>query len=123
MAEASTVRPGPAVLPPVRIRPLRPARGSRLDPGERRRRGSVRRQSGVTAADILAQVSITDVWQALGGGPLRHGRGRAFWRDGDGYHVSLSDPKGTWYDHSRGEGGGILDLISLARGCSRADAL
>ena len=77
----------------------------------------------MNAADILARVRITDLWQGLGGGPLRHGRGRAFWRDGDGYHVSLSNPKGTWFDHARGEGGGILDLIVMVRGSSRADAL
>ncbi len=35
----------------------------------------------MTAAEaILDHVSISAVWRALGGGELRHGRGRAFWR-------------------------------------------
>jgi hypothetical protein len=50
-------------------------------------------------------------------------RGQAFWRDGDGWNVSLSDAKGTWYDHRDGEGGGIVDLVAKIRGGSRADAL
>ena len=37
----------------------------------------------------LADLRIRDVWRALGGGPLRHGYGRAFWRDGDGWNVRL----------------------------------
>ena len=73
--------------------------------------------------DIISARQISEIWIALGGGALRYGRGRAFWRDGDGFNVSLSDAKGTWYDHARGEGGGVLDLIGIALQCSRADAL
>ncbi len=76
-----------------------------------------------TAADILSRVRISQVWRALSGGKLRHGRGRAWWREGDGYNVSLNDAKGTWYDHAAGEGGGVLALVQCVRGGSRADAL
>ncbi len=73
--------------------------------------------------DVLSLVRIMCVWLALGGGPLRHGRGRAWWRDGDGYSVSLDDSRGVWHDFVTGEGGGILDLVVRVRGGGRADAL
>ncbi|HKD07679.1 MAG TPA: hypothetical protein VKB79_17395 [Bryobacteraceae bacterium] len=68
-------------------------------------------------------VQISEVWRMLGGPPLRHGRGRAFWRDGNGLNVAIDDEKGVWMDHADGVGGGILDLISRVRGGSRSDAL
>lgn len=61
--------------------------------------------------DWILQASIGAVWSALGGPPLRHGRGQAWWRDGDGHNVAVDEPRGVWHDHARGEGGGILDLI------------
>lgn len=67
--------------------------------------------------------SICEVWRMLGGGALRHGRGRAFWRDGDGLSVALDDAKGVWFDHRDATGGGVLDLIAHARGGNRADSL
>ena len=75
------------------------------------------------AHDLVDRASITDVWTALGGGELRHGRGKAFWRDGDGDNVSLDDDRGVWYDHARGTGGGMLSLIEIVLGCDRRDAL
>lgn len=77
------------------------------------------------AAAVLQAVNIADVWQALGGAPLRHGhgRGQAFWRDGDGWNVSLNIAKGTWFDHRDNVGGGILDLVALILGVSKPDAL
>jgi len=77
----------------------------------------------VTSSDVVRQSCITDVWTALGGSKLRHGRGQAWWRDGDGWNVSLDNRKGTWFDHSRGEGGGVIDLIVAVRSGSRAEAL
>jgi len=74
-------------------------------------------------SDFLSRMSIVQVWAALGGGTLRHNRGQAFWRKGDGFNVALTDAKGTWFDHVAGEGGGILALVSLVRGGSHADAL
>jgi hypothetical protein len=42
------------------------------------------------AAAVLDRVSISAVWAGLGGGALRHGRGTAFWRGGDGLSVALA---------------------------------
>lgn len=81
-------------------------------------------RSGAGATDIVSRVRISDVWQALGGGPLRHGRARAFWRDhADGLNVALNDDKGTWYDHARGEGGGIIALVQHVRGGTPREAV
>lgn len=68
------------------------------------------------ARDVLSLIRITAVWLALGGSPLRYGRGRAWWRDGNGYNVSVNDAKSTWYDHAADEGGGILDLVVRVHG-------
>lgn len=75
------------------------------------------------ATDIVGRTSIAEVYRALGGPDLRGGRGKAFWRAGDGYNVALNDSKGTWFDHVAGRGGGILDLIVTVRGGTRQDAL
>jgi hypothetical protein len=75
------------------------------------------------AEAILDHVTIGAVWRALGGGELRHHRGQAFWRAGQGWNVALSDAKGTWFDHRDNVGGGILDLVVHVRGGSREDAL
>jgi hypothetical protein len=75
------------------------------------------------ATEVVERVRISEVWSALGGGPLRRGRGQAFWRDGDGYNASLNDEKGVWHDFVTGDGGGVLDLVQHVRGGSRSDAL
>lgn len=77
----------------------------------------------MTVNDLIVRTQMTEVWVALGGGDPRRGRGRAFWRGGYGYNVSINADKGAWFDHVTGEGGGILDLILLVRDCSRQDAL
>ena len=66
--------------------------------------------------------SITEVWQALGGGELKRGRGRAFWRGGDGLNISINADKGAWYDFTAGTGGGILDLVATVLACDRPGA-
>lgn len=71
----------------------------------------------------ISSIAITAVWAALGGGPLRSGRGKAFWRGGDGFTVSLNDDKGAWYDFRDGRGGGILDLVQTALSCERRAAV
>jgi hypothetical protein len=71
----------------------------------------------------LADVRILDVWGALGGNDLRRGRGRAFWRNGDGFNVSLDAKRGLWHDFVTGEGGGVAALVQAARGCDRREAL
>jgi hypothetical protein len=75
------------------------------------------------AAEIIAATTISKVWVGLGGDEPRHNRGKAFWRDGHGQNVSLDDAKGVWHDHKDGAGGGVLDLIQKARGCTRVEAL
>jgi len=76
-----------------------------------------------TSRDVLANIRIFDVWQALTGEPIRHGRARATWRGGDGWSVSLNNERGVWHDFVADEGGGILDLIVQVLGGTRADAL
>ncbi len=77
----------------------------------------------MTATELVASVPISTVWTLLGGGELRHGRGQAHWRDGDGYSVALNDEKGIWFDHRDAIGGGVLDLVVRVKGGSRKDAL
>jgi hypothetical protein len=75
------------------------------------------------AREIIARLGITDAWVALGGPPLRHGRGPAFWREGDGYNVSICAAKNVWRDHVTGEGGGVLHLIEAVLRIDRRQAL
>lgn len=78
----------------------------------------------MNAGEICALRPISEVWQALGGDPPRHGRARAFFRDGDNLQaVSLNDGKGAWFCHRDQTGGGVLSLVQQVRGGSRAAAL
>ena len=76
---------------------------------------------------ILHHIPIIDAWKRLGGGDLQgrgsHLRGRAHWRDGDGFNVSLDTDKNCYFDHRDGRGGGVLALVETALGCGRPDAL
>lgn len=76
----------------------------------------------MTGAEILERLQISEIFNALGG-EVRGRRGRAFWRRGDGWNISLDDDKGAWFDHRDGIGGGVVDLIVKVRGCSRGEAL
>lgn len=71
----------------------------------------------------LAAISISHVWAELGGQDLRRGRGRAFWRNGDGFNVSVDVVRGIWYDFATGKGGGVLALVETVLECGRPDAL
>ena len=73
--------------------------------------------------ELIARASILDVWHALGGGPLRHARGTAFWRDGAGWNIAVSEAKGVWFDHVESTGGGVLALIETVLGCDRRAAV
>jgi hypothetical protein len=77
----------------------------------------------VSLAEIRLRADICDVWSALGGGPLRHSRGQAFWRNGDGYSVSLNADRGLWHDFVSGDGGDVIALVRLVRGCGFRDAV
>jgi hypothetical protein len=77
----------------------------------------------MTISEIVGLARIHQVWQALGGGKInRHHRSRAFWRNGDGWSVSIHEEKKCWFDHRDGIGGGILDLIQKILGNNREDA-
>lgn len=75
------------------------------------------------AGGALSSVRIAEVWRRLGGGELRHGRGRAFWRGGDGLNVALDPERGRWFDHAACVGGGVLALVLTALDCDRRSAL
>ena len=77
----------------------------------------------MSSRDLIDRASILSVWSALGGGSLRHGRGAAFWRDGNSNNIALDESKGCWFDHAHGKGGGILDLIQTALVCDRRESL
>jgi hypothetical protein len=53
----------------------------------------------------------------------RRGRIPAPWRETKDRNVSLSDAKGTWFDHVEAQGGGVLDFICRVRSGDRQDAL
>ncbi len=80
-----------------------------------RRSGDGKKPLNLT--EIKRRADIRDVWTALGGAELRGNRGRAFWRDGDGYNVSLDPPRGLWHDFVSGEGGDVIRLIEIVQGC------
>jgi hypothetical protein len=75
------------------------------------------------AGEVLAHVSLAQVWAALGGGEIRHRRGRAFWRGGDGWNVGIDEEKKVWFDFVAGMGGGLVDLVALALGCDKSAAM
>ena len=77
----------------------------------------------MTPRDLIDRADIADVWRALGGPELRHGRGQAFWRGGSNYNVAIDEAEGVWYDHARGAYGGILDLIEIVLECDRRAAV
>jgi hypothetical protein len=71
----------------------------------------------------LESVSIAEVWERLGGVALRNGRGKAFWRGGDGLSVSVDVEGGRWFDFVTASGGRVLLLVQTARNCEQPAAL
>lgn len=66
---------------------------------------------------------LKDVWTALGGEfPSRGKRAKAFWRDGNGFNVSLDLIKGVWFDWVENRGGGVVSLIQAVHSCSPKEA-
>ena len=93
-------------------------------PGGRGNQSSVSpRVNSFATNPVIGVLSIVDVWRELGGGELRRGRGRAFWRNGDGFNVALNPKRKGWQDFATNEGGGILALIQTVQDCTRSDAL
>jgi hypothetical protein len=76
----------------------------------------------IAAGPLIDELDILEVWTAAGGAPLKGTRGRAFWRDGDGYNVAIDRAKGVWYDQRDHVGGGIVKLVQTARDCDRETA-
>ena len=66
---------------------------------------------------------IVEVWFRLGGGELRSGRGRAFYRNGEDYNVSVDSGKDVFRDFVSGASGGVLTLVETALQCDRRGAL
>jgi hypothetical protein len=74
-------------------------------------------------SDLISSVRISDVQAWLGGERVKAGRGRAFWRGGEGRNVVFDDRKNCWWDHAASEGGGVLDLIIRVREGDRKAAV
>jgi hypothetical protein len=72
--------------------------------------------------DPLTAVSISDVWRMLGGEPIENGKARAWWQGDPDRAVSIDDRTDRWHDTGNADGGGILELVAIVRGCSPADA-
>jgi len=79
-------------------------------------------QTSTNISHSLESVNILSVWERLGGGQIRRLRARAFWRQGDGWSVSIEPIRGLWRDFAAGEGGGVLRLIETVLGLSRGEA-
>ena len=75
----------------------------------------LRRGGALTALqEAVERLRITEVWRACGGEELRHGRGRAFWRDARDFNVALDAEKGLWHDFVTDEGGNAVGLVTTA---------
>jgi hypothetical protein len=76
-----------------------------------------------SVGEAFSSVRIAEVWERLGGAELHHGRGRAFWRNGDGLNVALDLERQLWFDYAAGAGGGVLALVQAVLNCDRRAAL
>ena len=71
----------------------------------------------------IADLSVSSVWEALGGPPSIRNRSVAWYRGGRGLNIQLYPDSGAWRDFKTGEGGGILALVERVLGCDRRGAL
>jgi hypothetical protein len=68
--------------------------------------------------ELKRRAHIAEVWVALGGGPLRHGRReQAFWRRGDGRNVAIYSQTDRWWDYVTDDGGDAIDLVRRVHRC------
>jgi hypothetical protein len=65
---------------------------------------------------------MPDVARILLGPPNRKLSSGKELRWGNNGSLSIDIPKGTWFDHERGEGGGVLDFIRIREGLEGEDA-
>jgi hypothetical protein len=79
--------------------------------------------SSIPITELKARTKITEVWRALGGGPIHKNRARAFWRRGDGYSVAVDPERGRWYDFRDAVGGDVVTLVETARQCDFREAI
>ncbi len=76
-----------------------------------------------TPAELVAQTRLSGLIPALGGSKVIRGRTTAFYRGGDNpTSLSIDDSRGVWQDFVAAKGGGVLDLIQEALGCTRREA-
>jgi hypothetical protein len=61
-------------------------------------------------------MNIHDVWRSLGGPEIKHGRSRAFWRDGQDLNVHINFDRDVWFDFVTNEGGGVVSLVMTVMG-------
>lgn len=71
---------------------------------------------------IKARADLVEMAQALGC-RVRGSRATAVWREGERFTVSLDRKKGLFYDHKTGQGGDVIALVMLIRGCGFREAL
>src|SRR5215471_8438561 len=71
----------------------------------------------ISAAELKSRANLHDVWAGLGGGPIKHNRGVAFWRGGKNLNVSLDLKGNRWHDFVTGDGGDVIGLIRVVCGC------
>jgi len=70
------------------------------------------------------RVHCAEVGERLLGRPSARGRDECRWGRRGSLALAIAGPKaGLWYDHERGEGGDMLDLIQRERGGDFHDAL
>jgi hypothetical protein len=69
------------------------------------------------------QVSIIDVWERLGGGPVHDGHGVAWWRGDDSPNISIESNLNVWFDHVSNSGGRVSRLVRTVLGCDQQTAL
>ena len=71
----------------------------------------------------IADLSVSSVWEALGGPPSVRNRSVAWYRGGRGLNIQLYPDSGAWRDFKTGEGGGILKLVERVLGGDRRGAI
>lgn len=58
----------------------------------------------VAIVSALAGVAVLEVWRRLGGGELRHGGERAFWRGCTGDSLAMDEARRRWFNPAAAAG-------------------
>ena len=75
----------------------------------------------MSASDVARY--MPDVVELLLGQPNKALSSDREWRYGSRGSLAVDIQAGRWFDHERGEGGGVLDLIAREERCDRAHAM